>query len=153
MNSLEKLLACAGVWHGTNLLQVSPDCAADESPSTVTVTPLLGGRFVRIEQNWAWQGSPQEGSLLIGYGSDSNTATGHWIDSFHNGHKVMACRGAIDLGGAVNVLGGYAAPPGPDWGWRITIAPQPPNRLDIVMYNIDPSGNEVWAVKAEHTPG
>ena len=34
--------------------------------STATVTPVLGGRFIRVDYTWGYQGRPQEGSLLVG---------------------------------------------------------------------------------------
>ena len=35
----------------------------------------------------------------------------------------MACEGAVEPDWAIAVHGSYAAPPGPDWGWRIFIRP------------------------------
>jgi hypothetical protein len=43
-----------------------------------------------------------------------------WTDSWHMDHKLMVCRGDIDAT-SLRLLGTYAAPPGPDWGWRIVI--------------------------------
>lgn len=150
MASLDELLKCAGEWRGTNRLYLSPDCPADESASRVTVTPLLGGRLVRVAQWWSREGAEQEGSLLIGHDPKTGIATGHWIDTFHMGRKVMACTGSVGEDGAVDLRGSYAAPPGPDWGWRITIGRGAEGGLEIVMYNIDPEGNEALAVRATH---
>ena len=47
MNPVEALTAAAGQWSGTNTLQDPNTGKPEESPSTVTVTPVLGGRFVR----------------------------------------------------------------------------------------------------------
>jgi hypothetical protein len=150
MGMLDVLSGCAGAWRGTNRLQVSAQEPADESPSELNITIVLGGRFLRIDQKWARQGRPQEGSLLIGYDPDSQVATAHWIDTFHMGHKVMECRGVITKGGALDVRGSYAAPPGPDWGWRITLAPAAAGGLEISMFNIDPEGKEELAVSATY---
>jgi hypothetical protein len=49
----------------------------EESPSTVTVTPTLGGRFVRVDYTWGYQGKPQEGSVLIGFDPKSGEVSGH----------------------------------------------------------------------------
>jgi hypothetical protein len=90
--------------------------------------------------------------LLIGYDPKANLATVHWIDTFHNGSKVMACTGTIDADGTVDVRGRYAAPPGPDWGWRIKILAPTHDRLQMEMYNIHPGGEEEIAVRATCSP-
>ena len=69
MNPVEGLAALAGNWSGTNTLQDPNTGKPEESPSTVTVTPILGGRFVRLDYTWGYQGTPQEGSLLVGFDS------------------------------------------------------------------------------------
>jgi hypothetical protein len=48
----------------------------------------------------------------------------------------------------LSVAGTYAAPPGPDWGWRITIEPQSPAAFRLRMYNISPAGPSDLAVEA-----
>jgi hypothetical protein len=66
MSALEWLAARAGNWRGTNRLNDPHTRAAEESPATASVTPVLGGRFIRFNYTWGYQGSPQEGSLLFG---------------------------------------------------------------------------------------
>src|SRR5262249_1570333 len=66
-NALEGLTACAGSWRGTNTLQDANTGKPEASPSTVTVTPVLAGRFIRLDYTWGYQGKPQEGSLLVGF--------------------------------------------------------------------------------------
>ena len=150
MGSLGTLLACVGEWRGVNRLYETADGPADESDSQVRVSLVLGGRFVRIDQRWAREGVAQEGSLLIGHDPQAKVATGHWIDTFHMGRKVMACTGDVREDGTVDLRGGYAAPPGPDWGWRITVGRDEEGGLEIAMYNVDPDGNEALAVRATH---
>jgi hypothetical protein len=148
VDPLDPLLACAGDWRGVNRLWMSPDVPADESASNLTVVPMLGGTFLRVDQTWARQGRPEAGSMLLGY--DDGAATGHWVDSFHNGRRVMACTGAAS-GAGVDVRGNYPAPPGPDWGWRIQVIARP-RELEIVMYNVDPGGMEELAVRSTYAP-
>lgn len=150
MSVLDGLIACAGAWQGTSTLEDPHNGIADESPSTATVTPLLGGRFVRVDYTWSYQQKPQEGSLLLGYQAKAETATGHWIDSFHNGDKVMVCAGTVPPGDPLSVRGSYAAPPGPDWGWRIDVLPDG-DTLRIVHYNVWPEGKEELAVESRYT--
>ncbi len=109
---------------------------------------MLGGRFVRIDYTWAYAGTPQEGSLLVGHDEEANALSAHWIDSWHMGSKAMACQGAVDASGVISVRGAYAAPPGPDWGWRTVITPGGGRTLRLVMFNIWPEGREELAVEA-----
>lgn len=150
MAVLDTLIACAGTWQGTSTLQDPTSGMAEESPSTATVTPVLDGRFVRVDYTWSYADKPQEGSLLIGYQPKAETATGHWIDSFHNSDKVMACAGTVPEDGPLSVRGSYPAPPGPDWGWRIDVLPEG-DMLRIVHYNIWPEGKEELAVDSRYT--
>ncbi len=91
MATLAQLAACAGQWHGVSKLQDPHNHLADESSSTATITSILSGRFVRLDYTWAYRGSPQEGSLLVGCDSQAGKITAHWIDSWHMSDKVMAC--------------------------------------------------------------
>jgi hypothetical protein len=140
MNPLESLAACAGSWRGANTLRDPNTGKPEESPSTVAVTPVLGGRFVRVDYTWVYQGKPQEGSLLVGFDPQTGEVSGHWIDSWHMGPKAMACLGTAS-DGSIAVRGSYAAPPGPDWGWRIEIGPGD-GTLRITHTNIFPDGKE-----------
>lgn len=152
MNILEALAACAGTWRGTNKLQDPMNNLAEDSAGTATVTPLLGGRFVRMDYTWEYQGKPQEGSLLIGFDPKTDMASTHWIDSWHMGRQVMVCSGK-GSDGKLAVTGSYAAPPGPDWGWRIEITPEGEGGLVMVMYNIWPEGREDLAVESRYLRG
>ena len=151
MSVLEGVVACAGRWRGTNRLHDPNTSAPEDSPSTAAVIPLLGGRFVRIDYTWAYQGVPQEGSLLVGYDAEADLVTTSWIDTWHMGNKVMACRGAGGKDGAISVQGSYAVPPGPDWGWRMVMTPADGRSLRLVMYNVGPDGREELAVEADYT--
>src|SRR4051794_39742749 len=94
MNPVEALNVLAGNRRGSNPLQDPNTGEPEESPSTVTVTPVLDGRFVRLDYTWGDRGKPQEGSLLIGFDPQSGEASGHWIDTLHMGRKAMNCLGA-----------------------------------------------------------
>lgn len=62
----------------------------------------------------------------------------------------MACEGAIDEQGAINIRGSYEAPPAPDWGWRIVITPKSGKELQLVTYNISPEGVEDLAMQDDY---
>lgn len=146
MNALDGLAACSGSWRGSNTLQAPHTGKPEESPSTLTVTPVLGGRFVRVDFTWGYQAKPQEGSLLVGFDPQSGEVSGHWIDTWHMGRKAMACLGTTPAVRTVSVTGSDAAPPGPDWGWRIDIAPRD-DALQITHTNMDPDGKEGLAAE------
>jgi Protein of unknown function (DUF1579) len=152
--SLAPWIAAAGSWQGPSTLQDPMNNIAEESASALTVTPVLGGRFVRLDYTWSYQGAPQEGSLLLGVHPKTAAASVHWIDSWHMGHVGMACTGRA-LEGAENTLsvrGSYAAPPGPDWGWRIDLAAPEDGSLRLTMFNVWPEGGrEELAVAAIYT--
>lgn len=150
MNPVETLAQCAGSWRGSNTLQDPTTGKPEESASSVTVTPILGGRFVRVDYDWGYQGRPQEGSLLIGFDPQSGAVSGHWIDTWHMGRLVLSCAGTSPTAGTIAVRGSYAAPPGPDWGWRIEIASEA-DALRITHTNIFPDGKEELAVESAYS--
>lgn len=150
MDSLEGLASCAGSWRGTNTLQDPHTGKPEESPSTLAVTPVLGGTFVRFDYTWGYQGKPQEGSLLVGFDPKTGAVSGHWIDTWHMGRAALNCLGASSADGTIAVRGSYAAPPGPDWGWRIEIATGG-EALRITHTNLSPDGTEDLAVESVYS--
>ncbi len=143
-------LAFVGEWTGTNQLFLDPPNPGFSSPSKLSIHPVANDGFLEFKYNWIYEAEEQQGVLLLGFGEGEGTATIAWIDSFHMSAKIMVLLGsAVDDG--VNVLGSYAAPPGPDWGWRIVIRPTATSELHITMHNISPEGEETLAVQAEYT--
>jgi hypothetical protein len=150
MNTIEKLLDFSGSWRGVNRLNDPNTSQWVESESTAVVTPVLSGRFVRVDYTWLYEGKPQEGSLLLGYDSNSHQSTAHWIDSWHMGELMMALQGSQESTGFIDVRGTYSAPPSPDWGWRINIKIDNSAQLSILMFNISPDGQEYPAVEINY---
>ena len=155
MNRLAPLLDCAGLWQGTNTLHNPMTGSPEDSPSTATITPVLSDEFIRFDYTWRYEGNPQEGSMVIGHEMDENVITAYWIDSWHMADKGMLCRGEASTTEAtsneLSVRGSYGAGEGPDWGWRIVLAPNGDEALRLIMYNIDPDGQEHLAVEAQYT--
>jgi len=151
LKSLDPIISCAGNWSGRKSLRDPDRIAPQESPSTVAISTILNGRFVRLDYTWEYQGCPQQGSLLIGHDPGTEVATAHWVDTWHMGFQVMASRGSIGGDGEISLRGSYAAPPGPDWGWRTIISPGEGQRLRITMFNISPEGREELAVEASYS--
>ncbi|MEW6366673.1 MAG: DUF1579 family protein [Acidobacteriota bacterium] len=151
MGGIDLLTGLSGTWDGPNRLWLRPTEAPHESQSTATVLPVIGGRFVRIDYTWAYQGEPQEGSLLVGYETEDDVVTAVWTDSWHMGDKLMVCRGVAEASGSVDVRGSYAVQSGPDWGWRTVIRSRDDGTFVMIMYNITPEGTEALAVEAVYT--
>ena len=148
MNPRDSLSACAGTWHGTSTLQDPHSGTAAESSSTLSVTAAPGG--VRLDYTWAYQGKPQQGSILFGTDDAAGAVSARWTDTWHTGNQPMTCSGLKPGGSALSVRGAYAAPPGPDWSWRIDVTPDA-DQLRIVMHNVWPQeqgGKEELAVEA-----
>jgi hypothetical protein len=140
MDTLKTLAAAAGSWRGNNVLQDPQFRTRDESVSEATVQPILGGRFVRMDYTWQYQGKPQEGSLLVGADRKTGVVTAYWIDTWHMSDAVMVCTGSISDGAGLSLRGSYAVPGHPDWGWRIELTPSSGDTLRMVMFNIWPEG-------------
>jgi hypothetical protein len=146
MDPFDALRAAAGNWRGTSTLQDPHAGVADESPSTATVVPTQDG--ARLAYTWSYRGEPQEGSIL--FGTDGAAVTARWADTWHTGNRPMVCSGPTPDGRTLSVRGTYAAPPGPDWGWRIDVLPGG-EALRVVMHNTWPEergGREDLAVEA-----
>ena len=137
---MKSLIEFAGKWRGTSTLHL-PEVEPDASESELTITPVVGGRFLRLDYTWAQRGKAQEGSLLMGVDAAC------WVDTWHMSNKMMICA----LQGEFSYLGSFAVPPGPDWGWRINLVPELPERLRIVMTNIAPGEDGDLAVDAVYS--
>ena len=156
--SLDAMAALAGRWQATYRLRGDPSFDSD-TPSTATLAPILGGRFVRIDYTWDEHDSldengPQTGSLLVGLEPELEPAPGAvtviWLDSWHNGRRTMVCRGVLLERGGVDVLGSYPGGAGkPDWGWRTVLQPDS-DAWSMTMYNVSPDGDEALAVSADY---
>jgi hypothetical protein len=148
MSCVADLLSLAGKWVGTYRLTVEPTERTRVSRSKASVVPVAGARFLRLDYDWEDKGQPQDGSLLVGYEKERGVVTAVWVDSWHMSNKVMVCEGEAGPGGSVEVEGSYAAPPGPDWGWRTVFGPGPDGTLRLLMYNVSPDEKEELAVEA-----
>ena len=144
---LEKL---SGGWQGTSLLWLSEQPL--ESETTAAVRSAAGGTCLCIEYRWSYEGEPQEGILLLGNQGEGGMQI-IWRDSFHSDGAFMVSDGQTEGPGAVQAVTHYAAPPGPDWGWRTHLRTDDENRFEIAMVNISPDGEEDPAVRMEYRRG
>ena len=149
MNAVNTLNTLTGQFTGTKKLWMAPGSPAQESVSQAVIT-TVGGGFSKIEYTWSTEGRPQNGVLLV------RTVPGHgdqdmiWVDSWHMNSQFMVCHRENRPSAIVSARASYPAPPGPDWGWRITVKSPQQNQLTIIMDNITPEGEEMMAVEIQY---
>ncbi|MBX3050922.1 MAG: DUF1579 family protein [Caldilineaceae bacterium] len=141
-----------GQWRGENRLWLDPDNPPALSETTALVESIAQDKFVTLRYTWADDGNPQDGLLLLGAESDDGSVQAVWVDSWHMDRVQMQFWGAVGPDGVVSVAGSYAAPPGPDWGWRIVIEPRQGDSFRLLMYNVTPEEEEQLAVEAVYHP-
>ena len=151
MNIRAQLSTLVGQWHGINRLWVSPHDPVRESATTASIAVAARESFATVTYTWEDGGRPQDGLLIVRNAPDPSPEDMTWIDSWHTGGKFLLLRGESDNEGRISAFGTYAAPPGPDWGWRILFEADTADRIRIVMYNISPNGNEALAVETVYS--
>lgn len=141
-----------GDWKGTNRLHAAwmPQ-PLQISDSKARVRSKMNGQFLSIEYTWSFENKPQEGMLLLGCDSKSDAVQAVWTDSWHSKDVLMLCNGRQDSDGKVSLLGHYAVPDHPDWGWRTEIIHEP-GSFRYLMYNVSPDGDEEIAVETNFKP-
>ena len=141
MTVVDYLGPMLGDWRGTNRLRLMP---TDEyQPSTATATVgVTAARFVTIAYTWSDGDAPQDGLLLVGGSPESAEAV--WVDSWHTGPSWMTFSGGVGEDGELRLLGSYAAPTGPDWGWHIHLRPQD---AVLTMHNVVPGSDPYQVVE------
>jgi hypothetical protein len=141
-------LAADHKWEGTSRLHLSwlPE---DQRIHTSSTTLQMTASEDRLEVKYTWEheGQPQTGDMVI---SADQTVTMSWHDSWHQSE------GRLELVGEpsedqVSALGSYGEESQEKWGWRITLKAKAENALSLTMTNIDPQGNEEWAVDAQYS--
>lgn len=145
-----RIAAAVGDWAGHNKLWFDPTQSAIECDTAAEIRGEAAGRVLRISYTWTFDGKPCAGVLLIGDDAKAGRCDAAWSDSFHNGDRLMPLSGPNAGDGVVSVDGSYAAPPGPDWGWRITLEHPSPDAFVMRMYNITPDGTAALAVEASY---
>ena len=148
MDELQSLIKLAGRWQGTNYLWLSPSEEPRISPASASITPVIKGRFIRLDYSWEYDSETQEGSTLLGIDPEKMVVSAVWTDSWHMGRLLMICQGEPRADGVIDVSGFYAAPPGPDWGWRSVIEALDETTFRLQMYNIPPGKEGELAVRA-----
>ena len=142
-----------GTWQGTNRLHDPITERPEDSASSVILQSANPAAetddvpVLQMDYTWAYQGAPQNGTLLL-YGPAAKPRA-QWTDTWHTGGEPMPFETEAEGKNALSLLGSYAAPPGPDWGWRIVLEPLS-ETLQLRMDNITPDGEDLPAVEATY---
>ena len=142
------LTGLVGEWVGVKQLWLDPTQPTTASDATASVSLAAQGQFLAIRYTWAVDGKPQDGLLILGSEAPDALPRAAWIDSWHMTDHIMVCEGQSANEQSLAVRGAYAAPPGPDWGWRITVEATSSAHFRLIMHNITPEGYEALAVLA-----
>jgi hypothetical protein len=148
MMSPDHVSRILGNWKGSNRLWLSPDDPALVSEGRAAIETAAQGQHLIVRYWWRYDGREQDGVLLVAL--DKPDVTAVWADSWHMARDLMMCTVDDSADSVLSVSGSYAAPPGPDWGWRISVQLES-GSLALRMFNIPPGAEEVPAVEANYT--
>jgi hypothetical protein len=82
----KQLAADAGTWHGQNSMYMPGSAEAIKSESTTTITPIMDGRFIKVEVKGEMPGmGPFHGLGIYGYDNVAQKYVGTWLDSMGTG--------------------------------------------------------------------
>jgi len=141
------LFELAGTWSGTKQLWLDPAQPPSTHRFSAQGAVIAGGSFLRLSYAWSQGTRLDEGEMVIAPNVADGAVCINWVDSFHSSRDILVCRREPSPAGALVGRGSYAAPPGPDWGWRITLRLNAEGEMDILMHNIWPEGREDIAVR------
>jgi hypothetical protein len=65
MNILETLSMSSGNWQGMSQLQDPYTNSLEDSASKLTITPILKGKFIRIDYTWAYRVHQKKEPFLL----------------------------------------------------------------------------------------
>lgn len=82
----EELAKEAGVWHGKTTMWMYPDAEPMKSECSSTVTPIMDGRYIKVEMKGEMPGmGPYNGFGIYGFDNVSKKFVGTWIDNHSTG--------------------------------------------------------------------
>lgn len=97
---------------------------------------------------WEHEGVAQEGLVVGGIPDEGDEIHAVFFDSWHQRNSPLKMTGTASVD-SFTVKGTYYEDADGAWSWRIEMSPIE-GGLKLEMTNIEPSGNEEWAVRAEY---
>jgi hypothetical protein len=140
----------AGRWTGVNRLWMSPDDPPRESPTRAVVAAAADGACATLEYTWAEGDRPHAGLMVLRHADEPGAQDVAWIDTFHTGGRFMMLDGETDARHRYAAMGRYSVPQSPEWGWRVVLEVEGPDRFALLMYNVAPDGQVYPAVEARY---
>ena len=142
-----------GNWRGSGTL-IRPWVTPPESEYDSTAFISAAARnFLKLEYTWQVDGGQQDGVMLLAENKKDGSCSTVWVDSWHMNETFLISKGSRGSDGDITVVGSWAAPPGPDWGWKTIIRLPGDDSLEILMYNVTPAGEEALAVHNTYRRG
>lgn len=90
----KRLVAEAGTWQGKNTMWMAPGADPIETEATTVITPVLDGRFVRLEMKGEMPGmGPYHGLAVQGFDNIEQKFVSTWIDN----HSTSMAQGEGEL--------------------------------------------------------
>ncbi len=120
-----------GDWEGVYNLWLEPGTLRGESAVRATIRSVLKGRYVVHDYEWADQGAPQQGTMLLGQDGESVWQMA-WVDS-----PEATGLGSYDSGDE-------------HWGWRTTWVMPDLDHLVVTAWNVSPGGREDKATETTY---
>lgn len=139
-----------GVWSGSSKLHLSwlpEDQKITESESQLTVSVEPNASHAVISYTWIYEREIQHGTMLLAGDIETGVGGIGWSDSWHQSSGVMYLTGSFSETSII-CLGKYGGEGDEAYGWRIAVELTTDDQFVIAMTNIEPNGNEEWAVKA-----
>jgi hypothetical protein len=82
----ERLTKGAGTWIGKNTLWMGPDAEPMNADTTTKVTPIMDGRYIKVEVSGEMPGmGPFSGLGIYGYDNVAGKYVATWVDSQSTG--------------------------------------------------------------------
>jgi Protein of unknown function (DUF1579) len=148
VTAIEALHLYVGDWSGgSRLLLHRPVEATFHCVMRSRVETGMQRQALVMRYEWEVEDEPQDGLLVLN--EAGGLIAGYWFDSWHMANSSMALTGQVEAGRAISLSGNYPATEGPDWGWRIVLAPDDDARFRFLMFNITPGGDEELAVETD----
>ena len=130
-----------GHWDATATMWMMPGAPPSTSKNTVDGTPMMGGRFVRLDYKGTMMGQPFEGMQITGYDNIKKTYTTFWIDNSSTSFYLL--EGPYDPAKKAFVqTGQWADPMGGTTPVRAVITIVGPNEYLYENYMTLPDGKE-----------